>query len=416
MTPEEAGRVFVTPTAYADEDYFHAACATLRREAPVHRVEGDARENPAGFPSFWAITKHADVQAIESQHAKLHNAPMPVLENWEAVNRREEQGQMLRTLIHMDEPDHRVYRQLTAVWFQPAQLRKMELRMAELAKQYVDNMAERGGRCDFARDIAVHYPLSVILSVLGLPESDFPRMLSLTQELFGSADPDLQRGNNIEDVAAVIMDFFKYFGELTAERRANPTDDLSSVIANAQIDGRTLDDMELISYYVIIATAGHDTTSSSISGGLHALLQFPDQMDRLRADPSLMGKAVDEMIRWVTPVKHFMRTASEDTEIRGVKIAKGDPMLLSYPSANRDEDVFTDPMRFDAGRDPNRHLAFGFGAHYCLGAQLARMEAKAFFAELLPRLRSIELDGEPAYMQTLFVGGPKRLPVRYELN
>jgi cytochrome P450 len=261
------------------------------------------------------------------------------------------------------------------------------------------------------------YPLQVILAILGLPESDYPRMLTLTQELFGAADPELARGERqtLEDLVAVINDFFVYFTNLTEDRRAHPTDDLASLIANATIDGDPLGPMETISYYVIIATAGHDTTASAMAGGLLALMQHPEQLARLQADPSLIPTAVDEIIRWVTPVKHFMRNVVEPYEMRGHRFEPGDTVLLSYPSANRDEEVFDDPFRFDAGRTPNKHLAFGFGVHYCLGAMLARMEIRAMLAELLPRLRSIELDGDPKLMQTLFVGGVKRMPIRYEL-
>src|SRR5581483_10700610 len=188
------------------------------------------------------------------------------------------------------------------------------------------------------------------------------------------------------------------------------------VIANAEVNGEPIGIFEAVSYYVIVATAGHDTTSSSIAGGLHALLDHPDQLRRLRDDPSLVTTAVDEMIRWVSPVKQFMRTATEDSVLHGVPIEAGESVLLSYPSANRDEDVFDRAARFDVGRNPNKHVAFGFGAHYCLGAQLARMEGRALYNELVPRLKSVELAGEPAYMQTLFVGGPKRLPIRYELE
>ncbi len=410
MTPSEAGLVFTDPTAYADEERFHAACALLRREDPIHLVEAE------GFPPFYAITKYADVLEIELHHHEFHNAPRPVLGTLEADRRREEQGDLLRTLIHMDEPDHRVYRGITSEWFLPKNLAKLESRLADLAKESVAKMAELGGRCDFARDIAMQYPLQVILSILGLPESDYPRMLKLTQELFGSADPELQRGQSMDDLIAVITDFFGYFNALTADRRAHPTDDLASTIANATIDGRPLNELELISYYVIVATAGHDTTSAVMAGGMQALLENPDQLARLQADPSLMPTAVDEMIRWVTPVKHFMRNLTTDYELRGVKFTKGDAVLLSYPSANRDEEVFVDPFRFDVGRHPNKHLAFGFGVHYCLGAMLARMELKALFSELVPRLAWAELDGEPALMQTLFVGGLKRLPIRYELK
>jgi cytochrome P450 len=264
--------------------------------------------------------------------------------------------------------------------------------------------------------VAVHYPLYVILSLLGLPESDFPRLLKLTQELFGGDDEELRRGATPEDLMATLIDFFAYFQNITDTRRATPTDDLASAIANARVDGAYLSDFDTASYYVIVATAGHDTTSSTISGGLHALIEHPGELARLRDDQALLPYAVDEMIRWVTPVKEFMRTATADTRIGGVPIREGESVLLSYPSANRDEDIFDDPFRFDVGRDPNRHLAFGFGVHFCLGAALARVETRALFAELLPRLESIELAGKPEWTATTFVGGLKHLPIRYTLK
>jgi cytochrome P450 len=407
MTPEEAGLAFVTPEAYADEAYFHQACAVLRREDPIHLVETE------DFAPFHVITRHADVHEIEVHHREWANAPRPVISTLEADRRREEQGDFLRTLIHMDDPDHRAYRAITADWFLPKNLAKLNDRLAELAGRSVDKMIDLGGQCDFARDIAVQYPLQVILAILGLPESDYPRMLQLTQELFGASDDELSRGKSLEDLAAVINDFFVYFSALTEERRARPTDDLASTIANATLDGQPLGTFETISYYVIVATAGHDTTSSAMAGGLHALLEHPDQLQRLRDEPTLMASAVDEMIRWVTPVKHFMRNATTSYELAGHRFESGDAVLLSYPSANRDEAVFDDPFRFDVARQPNKHLAFGFGAHYCLGAMLARMELKAMFSELLSRIDDIELAGTPTYMQTLFVGGPKSVPIRY---
>ncbi|GAA3929856.1 cytochrome P450 [Actinomadura viridis] len=413
LTLEEAGRALADPAAYADDARLHAALALLRREDPVHWVEAP------GYNPFWAITKHADVLEIEREHTVFLNAPRPLLASAvqdEINKRRAEQGVGLRTLIHMDDPDHRVIRAIGADWFRPKAMRAMEPRIAELARRYVDRMAILGDTCDFVQQVAVHYPLYVILSLLGLPESDFDRMLKLTQELFGSDDGDLRRGETPEELLAVLMEFFAYFQEITEARRARPTGDLASAIANARVDGEPLNDFDTASYYVIIATAGHDTTSSTIAGGLHALIRHPDQLARLRDDPGLLPLAVDEMIRWVTPVKEFMRTATRDYELRGVTIREGDAVLLSYPSANRDEEVFDDPFRFDVGRDPNKHLAFGFGVHYCLGAALARIEARAFFEELLPRLESIELAGTPESSATTFVGGLKRLPIRYALR
>jgi cytochrome P450 len=252
--------------------------------------------------------------------------------------------------------------------------------------------------------------------MLGIPESDFSRMLKYTQELFGSEDEEFQRGTSKEEQMGVLLEMFAYFNELTASRRKTPTEDLASAIANATIDGEPLSDIDTVSYYLIIATAGHDTTSATIAGGLHALVDNPDQRERLRTNMDLMPLATEEMIRWVTPVKEFMRTAREDTTVRGVDIAEGESVLLSYVSSNRDEDVFTDPFRFDVGREPNKHNAFGYGVHFCLGAALARMEVNSFFSELVPRLDSIELTGQPEHMATIFVGGLKHLPIRYSLR
>jgi cytochrome P450 len=404
MHLEEAASVFIDPRAYADEKRFHAATALLRRESPVHRVES------AKYAPFWAVTRHEDVMEVARDSEVWHNWPRTT------VNQHPDSPQPpVRTLVQMDAPDHLVYRHISAEWFKPAGVRRLSDRIAELARRYVDRMAELGGACDFVTDVASHYPLYVILSLLGMPEDDFPRMLRLTQELFGADDADLARSADDDAAALALLDFFQYFQGLIAQRRAHPTDDLGSVIANATIDGEPIGELEAVGYYVLIATAGHDTTSAAIAGGLHALLENPDQLRRLRADPALVPTAVDEMIRWVSPVKHFMRTATRDTVLGGVPIAAADAVLLSYPSANRDEDVFENPETFDVGRTPNRHVGFGFGAHYCLGTHLARLEGRALYAELMPRLRSIELAGPAEYIETLFVGGPKRVPIRYEM-
>ena len=410
---DNAARVLAQPDAYADESRLHQALTHLRAHAPVSWVDSK------GYRPFWAITKHADVMDIERQNDLFTNHPRPLLmitEGEDMLMRQMEAGIGLRTLIHMDDPHHRDMRKIGADWFRPKAMRDLKARCDELAKIYVDKMVEMGSECDFAQEIAVNYPLYVILSLLGLPESDFPRMLKLTQEMFGGDDTEFQRGGSPEDMMAVLLDFFNYFGALTASRREHPTEDLASAIANAKINGEPLSDMDNASYYVIVASAGHDTTSAGIAGGMLALLENPGELARLQKDPSLMGTAVEEMIRWVVPVKEFMRTAQADTEVRGVPIAKGESVLLSYVSANRDDEVFDDPFRFDVGRDPNKHLSFGYGVHFCLGAALARMEINSFFTELVPRLRSVELAGEPELMATTFVGGLKHLPIRYSLK
>jgi cytochrome P450 len=407
---QEAGLVFTDPTAYADEERFHEATTLLRRESPVHWVEGEH------YRPFWALTRHADIMDVERDNQRFLSAPRPLLAPIAAEQLAIEKGEVLRTLIHMDEPDHKAYRAVAAAWFQPNSLRRLEERMTELAVRFVNRMADLDGECDFVYDVAVHYPLYVILSLLGLPESDFERMLLLTQQLFGGDDPELRRSTDLEEQFTVLLDFFNYFTELTASRRAHPTDDLASTLANATIGGDYLPDLDLASYYVIIATAGHDTTSSTIAGGLHALLTHPAELTRVRDDLSLLPSAVEEMIRWVTPVKEFMRTATEDTDVGGTRVDAGQSLYLAYLSANRDEAVFDDPFRFDVARQPNKHLAFGFGPHFCLGAQLARLETRALFAELLPRLEHIELAGTPKASSTVFVGGLKSLPIRYKLR
>jgi cytochrome P450 len=407
-TMDEAAKLFADPMAYADEAKLHAALAHLRANAPVAWVD------VPDYRPFWAITKHADIMAIERDNTLFTNSPRPVLMTEEADEQQAAIG--INTLIHMDDPQHRVVRAVGADWFRPKAMRALKLRVDELAKRFVDKMLEAGEQCDFVQEVAVNYPLYVIMSMLGLPEDDFPRMLKYTQEMFGNDDAELQRGTTKEEQMVSLLDMFAYFTAVTSSRRENPTEDLASAIANAAIDGEPLSDIETVSYYSIIAAAGHDTTSAVISGGLHALIEHPDELARLRDNPTLMPLAAEEMIRWVTPVKEFMRTAQQDTTVRGVSIAAGESVLLSYASANRDEDVFDDPFRFDVGRDPNKHNAFGYGVHFCLGAALARMEVNSFFSELVPRLESIELAGDPQHIATIFVGGLKHLPIRYSLR
>jgi cytochrome P450 len=407
-TVDEAGRVFADPTAYTDEPRLHAALTHLRASAPVSRVD------VPNYRPFWAITKYADVMDIERNNMLFTNWPRPVLATVEGDEMQAAAG--VRTLIHLDDPQHRVVRAIGADWFRPKAMRALKVRIDELARIYVDKMMAVGPECDFVQQVAVNYPLYVIMSLLGLPEADFPRMLKLTQELFGADDSEFKRGTTPEDQLPALLDMFQYFNGVTASRRDSPTEDLASAIANARIDGEPLSDIETVSYYLIVATAGHDTTSATISGGLHALLENPGELTRLRDDLGLMPRATEEMIRWVTPVKHFMRTAANDTEVRGIPVAKDESVLLSYVSANRDEEVFDDPFRFDVGRDPNKHVAFGYGVHFCMGAALARMEVSSFFAELLPRLKSIELNGDPQFVATTFVGGLKHLPVRYSFG
>jgi cytochrome P450 len=411
---DPAAKVLADPTAYADDERLHAALAELRANNPVAWVDNRP------YRPFWAITKHADIMAIERDNELFLSAPRPLLATAAADDMAKQQleaGMGLRTLIHMDDPHHRKVRQIGADWFRPKAMRNLKVRVDELAMRYVDKMAAIGPECDFVTDIAVDFPLYVIMSLLGLPESDFGRMHALTQEMFGGDDDEYKRdAGSLEDQLAVLLDFFAYFSELTASRREQRTGDLASAIANGTVDGESLSEVDTASYYVIVASAGHDTTKDAISGGMRALIDNPGELDRLRNDPGLMPTAVEEMIRWSTPVKEFMRTAARDTTVRGVDIAAGESVYLAYVSGNRDEEVFTDPFRFDVGRDPNKHVAFGYGVHFCLGAALARMEMNSLFTELIPRLDSIEISGHPELSATTFVGGLKHLPIRYSLR
>ena len=410
----------VNPAVFGDETEIHRLLSELRKSDPVHWTE------PDGFRSFWAVTKHADILEIERLNDQIHNEPRSVLMSMEAEKNlaamwggpdpKTGRVSPLRTLIDMDGSDHRAYRGLTQAWFMPPNLKKLEARVNELAKRYVDRMLEKGPQCDFTKEIAVYYPLHVIMSIMGVPESDEPLMLKLTQELFGGGDPDMRRSEREGDTN-VISDFFTYFNTITEERRKCPGEDLATVIATGKVNGCPLGPLETASYYIIVATAGHDTTSSSIAGGLQALIQNPDQMQKLRERPELLNNAVDEIIRWVTPVQHFMRTnVGAPYTLRGRKIETGQQLMLYYISGNRDEDVWPEPFKFDVTRENNRHVAFGYGAHLCLGQHLAKMEIRAFFKELLARLESIELTGQPKRVQSTFVSGLKTLPVRYKLR
>ena len=411
---DEAAKVFADPTAYANERSLHAALTHLRANNPVAWVD-----NPPYRP-FWAITKHADIMAIERANDLFLSEPRPLLAPAEADDFAKAQldaGMGLRTLIHMDDPHHRKVRAIGADWFRPKAMRDLKVQVDRLAKRYVDRLREIGPECDFVTEIAVNFPLYVIMSLLGLPEDDFPRMHMLTQEMFGGDDEEYnKRGKSPEEQLTILLDFFTYFSELTASRREHPTEDLASAIANGRVDGEPLSDVDTASYYVIVASAGHDTTKDAISGGLLALIENPSELERLRQNMDLMPTAVEEMVRWATPVKEFMRTAAEDTTVRGVPIGKGESVYLAYVSGNRDEEVFDDPFRFDVSRDPNKHVAFGYGVHFCLGAALARMEMNSLYSELIPRLESIELAGEPELAATTFVGGLKHLPIRYSLR
>ncbi len=400
----------VDPATYADEDRYHEVFAMLRENDPVHWCA------PADYRPFWAVTRHADVSRVELDAANFLNAPrqfLVTIDDERMLESNTGSPTFARNLVAMDNPDHRTYRALTSDWFLPKNVRLLERKIADLARETVDKMVALGGSCDFVNDIAAWYPLRTIMIVLGVPEEDEPLMLELSKKVFGSTDADTGGGEGMTSMLEAFNAFNEYFHTITADRRINPRNDVATILSTATIEGAPIGEAERNAYFLIVAAAGHDTTSSAISGGLLALLRHPEEMAKLRADPALMPRAVDEFIRWTSPVKHFFRTAVADCEVGGKRIRAGDSLMMCYPSANRDQDAFDDPFAFRVDRAANRHMAFGIGPHVCLGQHLAKLEIRLLFTELLSRMDDIALDGDPAWVKANFVSGLKRLPIRF---
>ncbi len=426
--PTELADALVSPAVHADEARIHALFSDLRRTSPVHWTQ------PADYRPFWALTRHADIMEVSRKNDIFINSRRLNLMTraQEAAAKRAtskfsgESGikydRMYRTVAHMDNPDHREYRRVTAEWFMGPGVRKFEAAVAALAEESLDHIATFGGQpFDYAREVANIFPLRVIMSILGVPREDQPLMLRLTQEFFGADDADLSGdeggdGANTGRHFDLLGQFFDYFTAMATDRRKSPRDDLATVIACGRPYDGPMGDLETASYYAVIATAGHDTTAAVTAGGLLALLENPDQWQKLRADPEKIKGAVEEMLRWVSPVKHFLRTAREDYRLGDTTIAAGDGVALFYPSANRDDAVFADPFHFDIERQPNKHLAFGFGGHMCLGLSLARLELTTFLRAFARRVDSIEPAGEVQRIHANLVGGFKALPVQLGLT
>ncbi len=420
VLPESIAKALVDPKAYGEWNGLHDMFTWARQEAPLAVAEVE------GYDPFWAVTRHADIVEISKNNARFASGKRftTLIEQsaGEMVKSIAPDGHLIKSLVQMDAPEHMKYRLLTQSWFMPANLRSIEDRIRIIARQTVDHMLGLGDECDFARDVALHYPLRVIMNILGVPAEDEPRMLMLTQQLFGPTDPELNRARAeitdpqqaVQMLQFVTADFENYFKTITEDRRKNPKDDIATVLANATVMGQPIPDRELNGYYIIIATAGHDTTSASTAGAIMELARNPALFERYRQAETDKAGLIEEAIRWTVPVQHFMRSATEDCELNGQKISAGDWMMLCYASGNRDEAVFDEPFTFNPDRTPNNQIAFGYGGHVCLGQHLARMEMRILMEELLPRLSSIELTGEPARVESVFVGGLKRLPVRFK--
>ena len=405
----------ITAKTYGEHGYPHEAWTRLRRESPVHWCQ------PPGYRPFWAITKHADIIEVSSQPDKFRSAGRFILfpEAASYGGPSLEEDPPLRMLVNMDPPEHRDYRKLVSGWFTPRAVSRLKERLEEITREMFDELARDGGEyeCDFVREVAALQPLRMITEMLGIPREKEDFVLRITNENFGVEDPEFQReGDTRDDRLGFLQEAFAYMTEIMADRRANPRQDLSSVLANATLGGQPVPEFELFSLWFLVMVAGHDTTRNAISGGLVALLEHRDELEKLRRNPELVETAADEIVRWATPVNHFSRTATADYELRGRKIKAGDSVALFYASANRDEEVFEDPFRFRVDREPNPHLGFGIGEHFCLGAHLARLDLRVFFRQLAERLESIELAAPVQRLHASFVGGPKQIPIRYRLK
>ena len=375
----------------------HAIWDEMRRTAPVHY-------DPLG--AVWGITKHADVLAVEKDPRTYssHRAPRP-------------HGQHLPMMISMDDPDHQRRRSLVSRGFTPKRVTGHEPMVRELCRQIIDRVCEAGS-CDFVWDVAAPLPLYVIADLLGYEPSMYGDLLRWSEEMMGATTADMstpeQIARRMESGSQAMMEFREAQLEIIADRRRNPRDDVMTTFCHAEIDGERLDDESIVAEMLLILIGGDETTRHVLSGGMLELIRHPDQRAALRSGEADMAVAAEEMIRWTSPIQNMARTATRDVTLRGQQIGEGDQLVLFYPSANRDEEVFTDPHAFDIRRNPNPHVAFGFGTHFCLGAALARLEIKVMFEELLPRLRNLRLAGPPQRIPNAFVRGFEALPIEFD--
>lgn len=412
------GLHLISNRSYAERGVPHDTWTQLRKDAPVLYCEPGH-----DFSPYWAITKHSDICEI-SKHPDLFQSGEGIVmleQTGEAALRGSGQGLgAMRVIIEMDPPEHRAYRQVASPVFTPRAIQALDVAINQSARDIVDRLAgDTGeGECDFANDVAAAHPLRILSTMLGVPRESEPDILRLTNELFANDDPDLQREGENREAAllALGLELYQLFDGIIQDRRVHPTDDLASLLANATIDGEPMPMMETVGYYAITFTAGHDTTKNALVGGMRAFLENPDQFDRLKNEPELLDSAVEEVIRWTSPVNYMKRVATRDTELRGQKIREGDALVMFYASANRDEEIFEDPFSFRIDRQPNRHLGFGIGEHFCLGANLARRSQRALWREFSQRLEWAELTGDPDPIHSAFVVGLKKLPMRYRLK
>jgi cholest-4-en-3-one 26-monooxygenase len=396
----------VSPEHYERNGYPHAEWAFLREHAPVFWYERD------NVDPFWAVTKHADIVEIGKQPDRFLNAPRLAIFTNDLEPPPEN---TVRHLLNMDPPDHGRYRNVASKHFTPRAVSALAPHVAEITRSVLD-AASREERCDFVRDVSAKITIAVIAEMLGVPREDWDLLFKWTNEMIAPQDPEFQRGGSAnETLERSRLELFQYFNEMVAKRRAQPTNDMVSVAANGSVNGAPLATVELLSYYLLLVVAGNETTRNAMTGGLLAFIENPGEWRKLRRDPSLVDPAVEEIVRWTTPVIQFGRTATQDYRLRGHTIRAGQSLCLFYPSGNRDEEVFDEPFRFRIDRRPNDHVGFGRGEHVCLGAHLARLELRCAFQQLARRLEHVELAGTPERVRSSFVGGIKRVPIRWRL-
>jgi cytochrome P450 len=396
----------INPDKYVAEGPPFEAFRRLRAEAPVYWHEG------RGFPGFWAITKCDDLVRI-SRDPETFISSKGVSMATDPAN-ADQLGAAGRMMLMTDPPRHVRLRRLVNKGFTPRQIAALEPHVRAIVRDILEDVAPRG-ECDFVEDIAARLPLAIICEMMGVPRADWHYMFELSNRTIGADDPEYQVAgeNQAQTAQRAMMEIFGYYARLVQARRAQPTDDLVSIITHAEVDGERLTDEEILLFCLLLILAGNETTRNATSGGMLALIEHPDQRARLLADPALIPTAVEEILRWVSPVMHFARVAARDTAIRGQPIRAGEKVVLFHISANRDEEVFADPDVFDVGRTPNDHVAFGIGEHFCLGASLARLELVVMFQELLRRLPDIEPAGPVERLRSNFIRGIKHMPVRF---
>ena len=389
----------------------HDQWALLRRHAPVfwHRgVEG-------WFPGYWAVTKYEDVLTISRDPATFISSHGIII-GITPENAGPAAG-LGKMLITMDPPRHVRLRRLVNRGFTPRAVAAFEPHVREITTDILNSIAPKGN-CDFVTEAAAILPLAVICGMMGVPKEDWPKMFDLTNKVLGADDPEYQaeQGNAEETLMQGYMEMFSYFARSILEHKKNKKDDLISVLIESEVEGEKLSDEEILYFCYLLILAGNETTRNATSGGLLTLLEHPDQLARLKTDLSLMPSAVEEILRWVSPVMHMTRAATRDVELHGQQIKAGDKLAMWYPSVNRDEDIFPNANTFDITRTPNDHLAFGIGEHFCLGAGFARLELRVMLEELLRRLPDLEPAGPVERLASNFIGGIKHMPIRYTAN